>query len=224
MHRLALMLLLAVFPGCLLETLTVTAIQGELASQAAQSATHQLSQAEDEKARVELQQAVNSYAGFNGRFPASLDELAPSYLNEVPRTADGRAFHYDPATGKVMHPRAVDQGGAPAIPPMTAQDEQNLQALASAIRDFHTANGRIPTGLSELHPLYIAALPKMSNGQDYVYDPRTGGIYHPRELRAQAAQPAPAQPNRSGTAAGQIDNISSEHNRRQMQTLQDLDL
>lgn len=226
MMRWMILALAPLMSGCLMETLTVTAIQGELAAQNAQSATHQLSYAKDEKARIALQQAVNQFSAQKGRYPATIEELAPNYITALPTTADGRAFAYDPQTGKVLHPRAGGEAATaqPAIPPMTATDEQNLYNLSNAIRDYYSANGRIPTGLDQLTPLYISTIPKMSNGQDYSYDTATGGIYHPRELQTQAAPQqygAAGQP--SGTAAGRVGTVTTEHTRRQLQTLRSLE-
>ena len=39
--------------------------------------------------------ALERYRLANGQYPESLDQLAPSYLNEIPHDkASGKAFHY----------------------------------------------------------------------------------------------------------------------------------
>lgn len=50
--------------------------------------------------------AIYNYGTRTGFYPASLDELYPSFLPTPPRTASGLQFLYDNQTGRVTHPDA----------------------------------------------------------------------------------------------------------------------
>ena len=129
----ALLLIALTLPlsGCLMELLTVTAIQGELAAQDAQSATRALSYAKESVATTELQQAISAYTAENGYYPPTLEALVPDYLYSVPTTPGGRPYAYDPSTGHLTDPAA-----APARVPFKASDRHKQQKVKDALYLF----------------------------------------------------------------------------------------
>ncbi len=177
MKTLLLIALMLPLSGCLMEVLTVTAIQGELAAQDAQSATRALNYAKESVANTELQHAISAYAAENGYYPASLEALVPDYLYSVPATLNGRPYAYDPSTGRLTDPAV-----APAQVPFTTADRQNLQKVKDAIYLYWESTGYYPQALDDLDPLYMENVPKLTSGGVFVYDPQTGSVYHPAEL------------------------------------------
>ncbi len=87
--------LVVLVSGCLVETVVSTGVQAENAANAATAAdaakTHSMSALD----KTKTQNAVNTYEAENGSYPASLNELVPDYLSQVPDVS------YDPVTGKV---------------------------------------------------------------------------------------------------------------------------
>lgn len=51
-----------------------------------------------------IQTAINAYAQATRYYPASLDQLSPLYMGEIPKTDGGQAFRYDPNTGQAAFP------------------------------------------------------------------------------------------------------------------------
>jgi hypothetical protein len=79
----------------------------------------------DEKNLVQIKIAISEYVKVRGTSPESLDALAPMYIGVVPRTADGRAFLYDPMSATAEIPAPIQQntgwspgGGSAGITPM----------------------------------------------------------------------------------------------------------
>lgn len=179
MRTLLLIALTLPLSGCFMELFTVTAIQGELAAQDAQSAARALSYAKESVANTELQQAISAYTAENGYYPSSLEALVPDYLFSVPTTLGGRPYAYDPSTGRLTEPAA-----ALPLVPFTAADRQNLQKVKDAIYLFWESTGYYPGSLDDLDPLYMERVPKLTSGGVFVYDLRTGSVYHPAELAA----------------------------------------
>lgn len=204
--------------GCLMEVVTTTAIEAELAAEGAKSATSTLEMAEDTSRVMELQNAVRSYSGLNGRNPATLDDLVPSVIQTVPLQKDGRPFRYDPVTGNV----SISRGDAPPapqpVPAVTQQDLQNLEQISGAIYKYWEATGAYPPNLQSLAPNYMSSIPVMANGDSYVYNVRTGAVNHPRELIGANPAGLPAQGGNS------VDAISAGHTNRQVQVMDDLGL
>ncbi len=229
MRMLLLIALTLPLSGCLMELLTATAIQGELAAESAQSATRVLSYAKESLANTELQHAIDVYAAEQGHYPPSLEALVPDYLHSVPKTPTGRPYAYDPSTGRLIDPAA-----APAQVHFTNADRQNLQEVKAGIYSYWQSTGYFPRTLDDLDPLYMQAVPALSSGGAFIYDPQTGSVYHPAELAAAAAgisaQNKLNSANRSGTSnprnMGQrgVNGIVGRQNDRQMKALRDLDL
>lgn len=221
MRTLSVLVIAFVSSGCLLETVTVTATQGELAAESARSANETLNTAKDTQHVIELQSAVRTYNGLHGHYPATLDELAPSVLAEVPKQSDGRSFKYDPVSGTVTIYRGAEQDTPSLpqpIPHVTQQDLQNLELIAAAIYRYWEVTGRYPENLESLAPDYMATVPTMSNGAPYVYNVQTGAVNHPRELMAAppASQPVSGGNNPSG--------ISGQNTNRQVKVMNELGL
>jgi hypothetical protein len=96
----ALLIAGAVLPGCILELLTTTAIQGELQAQNAASATKQLEHTRRMADEMKVKQAIDVYRAENAAYPPSLEALVPEYLDAVPVDPIGKPlFAYDPSTG-----------------------------------------------------------------------------------------------------------------------------
>lgn len=183
----ALLLAAALMPGCILELLTTTAIQGELQAQSAASATAQLDRTRRMADEMKIRQAIDVYRAENRENPPSLEALVPNYLDAVPVGPTGDPIYtYDPATGWFGMP---SQAGASSgsVAPMTAQDEANLDAIAGALYDYHAMYRRYPDRLADLAPRFIDAVPNQASGQPYRYFPETGEVYHPAELQTAAS-------------------------------------
>jgi len=198
--------------GCLVEVLTTTAIQGELASQNAQSATRALNAAKSATARNEVNHALQVYRAEHGAYPPSLEALVPEYLPRVPTRADGSAYAYDPATG-ALRDGAASFGAGTA--PFTAEDRRNMQRIEEAIYDFWLATGRYPRDLDDLDPIYIDRVPKLSTGGTFVYEQETGAVYHPSELAAANSAPMPLQ-NGAGRSAETTGGLGVRNDRRDL--------
>ena len=64
----------------------------------------------DQQKLQQIHAAIVQYWQQQRRYPPSLDALVPQYLDEVPRTASGHAFLYDPNTATVsLPPQAMQQ-------------------------------------------------------------------------------------------------------------------
>jgi signal transduction histidine kinase len=57
----------------------------------------------------EIASALRRFYRDTKRVPHSLWELAPDYLENVPKTSDGRAFVYDPRSASIFHPAQFDR-------------------------------------------------------------------------------------------------------------------
>ena len=208
--------------GCLMEAVTVTAIQGELAAQNMKASNRALGKAKDSKAEIELASAINSYAGTTGFYPKKLQELVPNYIVEIPTQSNGLEFAYDSARGKVSY---VPLGSAQPVRPenaiMTQSDQQNLGDIRDAIYSYWEMTGNYPESLESLSPLYIQTIPIMSSGDSFPYNRHTGVVSHPAEFqRPQAPTPVGQPAGRS--ASGQVGAIANGHSQRQLDTLNEL--
>ena len=208
--------------GCLMEVVTVTAIQGEMAAQSAQAGNQALGKANDTKSKIELESAINTYAGLTGHYPTSLDALVPNYLPTVPAQSNGKLFGYDPKTGKVtILPWDANQPAAPPRQDMTRADMNNLNQLRQAIYRYWEMTGYYPESLESLSPLYITRIPTMSSGGSFPYNRRTGNVSHPGEY--QPTQGAKAGQSVGGRSpGGQANAIAGAHSQKQLKMLDDL--
>jgi hypothetical protein len=166
--------------GCGVETLTTTAIQGELQAQQVQAMQGQVASVSNTTGRINLERAIQTYKAEKGNNPATLEELVPNFIPSVPKHADGTPYGYDPSTGAVLD--------APAAA-VTPQDLQTMQAIRDAINRYGTAVGYYPGTLDALYPTYLGNLPRTSAGEPFVYDNQSGAVAHPRQA---ATSPAPA--------------------------------
>lgn len=192
MPLVALLIAAAFLPGCILELLTTTAIQGELQAQNAAAATQQLAHAQKMAHEIEVRQAIDAYRAENGTNPPSLAALVPDFLAAVPMDASGRpVFAYDPATGWFGDPVPGGTAGAPTSATVTAQDRTNLEALSSALNDYYAWYREYPQQLADLAPRFIDTVPTQSDGRPYHYVPVTGEVRHTAELQSAAAPAVP---------------------------------
>jgi hypothetical protein len=171
--------------GCGVELLTTTAIQGELQAQNLKAINRQLGAVREMSAETTIQRALSTYHAEKGHYPASLEELVPSYMPSVPKQADGTPYGYDPATGTLL---TGTSAAAPAVSP-AADDAQKVNQIRSAVARYGQKTGRYPTSLYALVPEYLPELPATSSGQDFVYYPQNGAVYHPAQLQLQVAVP-----------------------------------
>lgn len=85
----------------------------------------QAAQEADQRKIEEIRRAINQFGQATGYYPGSLDQLAPFYLAEPPRTSAGQEFLYDPQTGAVGLP---PQNGLAQAAPMYQQAQQGPRA------------------------------------------------------------------------------------------------
>ncbi|MBI2424384.1 MAG: hypothetical protein HYV27_16250 [Candidatus Hydrogenedentes bacterium] len=159
--------------GCLVELLTTTAIQGELQAKNATAATRVLGKVKEDQAQMQAKHAIDAYRAEKGVNPASLEELVPAYMAELPKKPDGSVYGYDPNTGQLL-----DQPYDPMMP--TPQDAQTIAAIRDAINAYGTAVGYYPNRLDDLAPNYLAAAPRTSGGEEFLYNNQNGDVSHPR--------------------------------------------
>lgn len=185
MKSIYLIALTLLLPGCLLELLTTTAIQGDLAAKSATQGQQVLHHTRDMAGKTELEQAIKLYAFDQEYYPARLDDLVPRYLPAVPMRGNGESFIYNPQTGQVLlqAETTTPRGGSST---MTSADMQNIELIRDSIYTYWQATGVYPESLDSLAPLYIDALPAMSSGGAFLYDPLTGAANHPAEFNVQA--------------------------------------
>lgn len=94
------------------------------ASPAGGNATVKAAQQADQQKIQEIQRAINQFGQATGYYPASLDQLAPFYIAEPPRTSVGLEFLYDPQTGAVSLP---PQNALPQTAPPYQQAQRPRQ-------------------------------------------------------------------------------------------------
>lgn len=177
------LLLPVALSGCMLELLTTTAIQGELAAQNASSATRALNSVKEGKARTEAESAIRAYQAETGSYPPSLAALVPEYLPAMPKHPDGTPFGYDAASGTLLESPAA----SPQTVPFTAEDGRNLKRIEDAIFAYWQATSNYPISLEGLQPSYLSKVPTLSSGGAFIYDAQTGAVYHPNDLQGPAA-------------------------------------
>ncbi len=223
MKQIVLLILLVGLPGCLMEVLTTTAIQGELAAQNASSATRALSYAKDSTGKTELVQAMQIYRAEKGHYPATLEELVPNYLPALPVQSNGQPYGYDPATGEIYTGSRRPAIPHAAVPEMTPADRQNVEQVRNLVYQYWQTTGRYPESLDVLVPGYAASLPTMSNGQSFSYNAQSGMVYHPAEM---VPPPIPAQGGAAGSssAGGNPSSIADGHSQQQLNVMNQLGL
>ena len=247
MKMLVAIALLGMLSGCGVELLTTTAIQGELQAEQLKAVQGQVGQMGDNMARTNLQRAIDAYHAEKGRYPSRLEELVPDFIASIPQGPNGMPFAYDPISGKIL-----DGPASGAVAAITPGDIQKMNQVSMALNGYATATQQIPPSLNALVPTYLSAIPKTDSGQDFVYDPRNGALYHPLQLQQQAAAPTPRSAgggggtlmtetmtgigiqnqlngmSQSGTSAVQgharrgLENAQQQHDNQQNQALQDL--
>lgn len=183
--------IVAVFmlPRCFVETLTTTAIQGELHARQLQTAKKALDGVKEFKTETEVRSAIEAYKAEHERTPPSLDALVPDYLATYPVKPDGTPYGYDPTTGKLAEGPVQTPVAQPSADPLAA-DRQEMEQIRQAIDRYGRATGYYPTSLWALVPDYLPEYPKTAGGQDYVYDRRNGSLRHPSETMRQPSGPA----------------------------------
>jgi len=85
----------------------------------------------DEGVMQDVRLAIDSYARDTGYYPSTLDQLAPNYYPEIPKTTAGERFLYDNQTGAVSHPRP---GGAPV--PIAQPQRRDTSQLEHIQHDY----------------------------------------------------------------------------------------
>lgn len=190
--------LIATLPGCGVELLGATAIQGTMRKNELETSMKALNYAKDSTGEMQIQQAINTYAAEKGAYPPSLDALVPQWLPEIPTKGDGSPFGYNPATGQVLDKPMP----AAALTPVPAgkSDAQKMEEIRQAIVAYGTATGYYPMTLDQLVPDYLSEVPKTAGGKDFIYDGRNLG--HPNPQALQQSAPHAANPNQQPQRRG----------------------
>ena len=192
------MLMTVPLTGCFVELLTTTAIQGELAAENVKALKRQTGQMGESMGQIRLKQAIDTYQAEKGYYPGSLAVLTPNYIPQIPVKADGTAYGYNPATGRILN--RPPTSGAMTI---TTQDQQNMRTILEAINQYGLATGYYPDSLSQLVPRFIQSVPRTTSGHPFAYDPPSGALYHPAQLQQQPNAGQYGQPaQRRGTPVG----------------------
>lgn len=189
MRYLVAALLILPLSGCVLELLTTTAIQGELAAQNASAVMRQQQRAQDTINRTQINHAIGLYAAETGYYPANLQTLVPNFLASVPTQPDGTPYGYDPLSGTLI---------TGPVPTITAEDREAMNALRDAIHYYGQDTGYYPAMLDQLVPNYIDRVPVTSSGQPFLYNSQDGALSHP----AVSGAPRARGQSRTGSAAG----------------------
>lgn len=114
MRALILILAMAMLSGCGVELLTTTAIQGELQAQNMKAVQSQAKAIAESAAKTRLQQAINTYLGEKGAYPATLNDLVPEFIDSIPKRTDGQYWGYDPQAGRLLDNSVSDPSGLAA--------------------------------------------------------------------------------------------------------------
>jgi len=96
----------------LIEILLVVVIIGILAGVAVRNFTGRTEEARVNAAKHEVQvvkSAVNMYEIDNGRYPASIADCVPKYLDKVPVDPWGNAYNYNASDGSVSCSKLSEQ-------------------------------------------------------------------------------------------------------------------
>jgi hypothetical protein len=171
--------------GCMLELLTTTAIQGELAARDAKAGAQALNYAKESQSKMQAQSAIRAYQAETGKYPASLSILVPEWMPSLPVHPDGSPYGYDPSTGALL-----DSPSAQPVP-LTDDDRRNIGKIEDAIYAYWQATQDYPRSLADLQPLYIDRVPMASSGASFGYDPQTGAVGAPGAAQAPPAPRAP---------------------------------
>lgn len=189
--------------GCLVEVLTTTAIQGELAARNAQSGAAAINHAKESRARIEAEQAIRAYHAEKGSYPPSLNALIPNYLASAPLHPDGRPYGYDPATGQLLE----EPMRAPSPSGFTATDQRNLEAIGDAIFRYWEATGLYPRTLADVAPTYMTRVPTLESGASFEYDAVSGAVYPPAVAQRAPAGGPVARSGGGGSGVGPLGEV-----------------
>jgi len=183
--------LMVVLTGCGVETLTTTATVGKLEAENAKAIQGQVARMSNSSAKINAQRAIDTFAAEKERYPTSLEELVPTHLQSVPTHANGAPFGYNPTTGKLLDtPGATPSGPTPG-------DLEKMKQIHTAINQYGQAVGYYPPSLTALTPTYLNVVPKTDSGENFLYYPQNGGLFHPAQMAQAATVPPP--PSRIST-------------------------
>jgi hypothetical protein len=191
--------------GCGLELLGATAIQSGMQADNAQRLTRQLDGIRQDTSRLGFDQAVQAYRAEKGALPPSLDALvAEGYLPSVPLQADGTPYGYDPSTGALTEGTAAPATPAPPQYGNPADDTVVMQEIRFAILKYWQQTRQYPPSLQALVPQYLSSVQTTRSGYPFVYDPVTGTLFHPAEVRGQDVAPASPGAGQTHAPAGGV--------------------
>ncbi len=187
-----------VLTGCGVELLGTTAIQSGLQAEQMKSMRGQVKNAAGTTGRINIERAIATYQGEKGVYPPSLAALVPDYLSQLPAKADGTAYGYDPSTGKLL------AAAAPATLGPSAADQRLMRQIRSAMDQYGRATGYYPPTLDDLAPQYLAAAPRTSAGEDFIYNNQNGYLAHPRQQQATSTPKGAARAPRGPGGGGGV--------------------
>lgn len=183
--------------GCGVELLASTATQSTLQAEQLKAVQGQVGHAAESTGKINLQRAIDTYYAEKGSYPHTLQMLSPDYIPSVPTHVDGTPYGYDPATGKLTDsPMAM-----PALAADGMSDDQKMAQIREAINKFGMTVKYYPGSLQALVPAYLPAVPKASNGLDFIYNPQNGALTNPAGAN-QAPMPHPGMARRPAGSAG----------------------
>jgi hypothetical protein len=193
----ALLLCTAMMSGCFVDLLGATAITSTLQKNQLETGQRVIERTTDRTARINLEQAIATFQADKGHFPATLNDLAPGYIREIPMQASGKPFGYDPATGRLFDSpgEAVNAAGP------TPSDMQKIQQINQAINAYGHATGWYPPTLEALVPQYMASVPYTDSGHPFLYNNQNGDVRHPN-AHQQPYHGGGYNAPRGGSAAG----------------------
>jgi len=201
MRYAALVLLPLLGSGCMLELLGATAIQSTLQAEQATAMNRQLNNVKNATSDIELNHAIQAYNAEFGYYPASLNDLVPSYFSSVPMKPDGSPYGYDPTNG-MLYEEPFE------ITPQGESDAKKMQRIRTAINEYGTATGYYPGDLGQLVPQYLATLPTSDGGLDFLYDLNTGGVTDPDPSSAPQPVRRPAQRGLGGGGSPMVESMT----------------
>lgn len=186
MKKIFVLALTLALAGCGVEVLTTTAIQGQLQAENAKAAMGALGHAASQTGKINIKRAIDTYRAEEGVNPPSLEALVPKWLPRLPVKSDGTPYYYDPVTAELLD----EAPAAPLQQPMTAEDREFKVGIQRAIARYAQATGYYPANLQTLvQNNYIPYVPLTSSGQNFIYNPQDGSLFHPAEGTAQNTAP-----------------------------------
>jgi type IV pilus assembly protein PilP len=116
-------------------------------------------------------------------------------------------IYFVPHTGEVTAQSAIDDALKKQKLPKERQEQMRIQL---SVNHFKDKNGRLPTSLQELVPVYFQSIPKDSAGKPFQYAVKNGRPYVSSSAAVEAAAgPTDALSAASGVVPASLEQLSS---------------